>query len=525
MPMNDDKNRLPALFVVLAVAMALRIAFMTRCFFDPEELIEFSVTRISSFGDFFQAAIQLDKGFIDLFFLRALSNISSNELFLRSGELVLNLIFLLIAWRVLVEITESAEAAMIGIIIIALSPLHTYYSCILRYQNLSYIFTALSILYFWRLMFRPYRALNVVMYGAMTALCCMSHYYGFFFVAAQFITFAALKAKQVRDWPKMALAAVMAGVFFLPWLPIFLKQLARRGSGISPAAFNISNRFGASLLNIPDVFFQFVTGEYYNLHGDRLIEKFILYTCFISLLACLGLFLSVLFRRQMSRGMRFSTILLSSVILIGYFSKNITDVAFHTKYLIPYSILFYAILAMLIASIKNKSGQLAAAALLMLPLGVSQVYMQVVASDADNIRNTARLVANSYEPDDVVITPGVKCGKLFSYYMNTDKNIDLRIWNYADKSRVLLEQYYDISGIALNSREDLRELMRGHKRAWVFYCLMGPRGSMDVFNRLYDPEGILPDWFGSNMTPSGNIIFKTSPRENYFLGRVFLFVR
>lgn len=521
--MEKNSHIKPALAVTLTVAVALRILFMARCFIDPEELMDLSVVAVPSFADFFEAAVRLDRAFLDILILRFVHSISDSEIFMRSFQLGLSLVFMLVAWRAVREITKNRETALLVMIVIALSPLHTYFACILRYHNLTYIFTTLSILYLWRLAYEPFRWSNAVLYGAVSALSCMSHYYGFFFIAAQCATFAVLKIRDIREWPRMAAGAVFAAIFFLPWLPVFLQQLGHRSVDVAPATINIKERFGAALLNIVDVFFQFITGTFYELHGDLPIEKIILITCGLALSVCMGLLLTMAAGRRLGRPVLFCGVQLGFVVLISYFAKNLTDAAFHTKYLIPYAILFYMVIAMSIIQVRLRAARFAAAGLLIAVFLLGQSYMQAVAGDSNTIKNVAKAAAGVGDNSSVVFVNGVKCAMLYSYYTGAEAGRDYRVWNSADNSSVPMGEYYDIEEVSIKSRRELARVMKNNQKAWLFYCIRGPKYNMDVFNRLYDPENTLGGWFEENAILKESVDFKTSPRKKYFLGRALLY--
>ncbi len=114
---------------------------------------------------------------------------------------------------------DRSRAGVIAAWLIALSPLHAYYSEEIR----MYAMLVLLGLGFYYAVFEVLRRTGKVLPAvAFGVALSYTHYYGLVFVGAVLIV-ALLGMRE--HWRRSLLCGVAVGVAFLPWLPVFLTQL------------------------------------------------------------------------------------------------------------------------------------------------------------------------------------------------------------------------------------------------------------------------------------------------------------
>ena len=115
---------------------------------------------------------------------------------------------------------DRARTGLLAAWLIALSPLHAYYSEEIR----MYAMLVLLGLGFYAAVFEVLRRTGRVLPAAVAGICLVyTHYYGLVFVGA--VLLVALLGMRER-WRKLVLCGGAVAVALLPWLPVFLRQLA-----------------------------------------------------------------------------------------------------------------------------------------------------------------------------------------------------------------------------------------------------------------------------------------------------------
>jgi len=153
--------------------------------------------------------------------------------FAGKSELLIRLPFILLAtasipalYFLIKETTQVKNqlAQRVGLILLAISPFHIYYSQELRMYSLSTLLTVLSWLYLIRYQKRS-GGRNIFLFGLFGVLNLYTFYGAFFNLVAQAIYIVCRKNKVL-----ILLSALAVTVFmFLPWIPILREQLAAGG--------------------------------------------------------------------------------------------------------------------------------------------------------------------------------------------------------------------------------------------------------------------------------------------------------
>ncbi|OGD63313.1 hypothetical protein A2160_02365 [Candidatus Beckwithbacteria bacterium RBG_13_42_9] len=141
---------------------------------------------------------------------------------------------------------------------LALAPLHLYYSQESRPYILASVLATWSMLEFWRLLKEEKGA--VWRYVLATALMIYSHYLTWLLLLLQAVFLIAVNGKKIKILQKVMISWLAVFVCFLPWLPIFLKQL-RIGSEVAKTLPVWRTLGEISLKNIALVPVKFIIGR------------------------------------------------------------------------------------------------------------------------------------------------------------------------------------------------------------------------------------------------------------------------
>ncbi len=175
--------------------------------------------------------------------------LGSNEWFLRLPSIVFSLGTVYLGYLLGKKLFEEKIGLLSGLFL-AIGPFHIYYSQEARMYSLFTFLVAASMYFLWNKNWLRYLAVTVAMF--------YTHYASFAVIFAQFLWFVVWQRKSLKPWLVSFLASIL---FFLPWLPQFLKQLNSGGNLIEilPAWKNLAAL--SPLKSIPLLFFKFSLGN------------------------------------------------------------------------------------------------------------------------------------------------------------------------------------------------------------------------------------------------------------------------
>lgn len=155
--------------------------------------------------------------------------LGKSECWLRSSSVILGVLAVYFLYLLVKKLT-SKKIAIFSSLLLATSPFHIYYSQELRPYSLACLLGIVSMYLFLKLLekkswFMPFVLINIL--GVYTL------YFFPFVLVAQLFILLFLRKERLLDWLKNVLIAVL---FFLPWVPLFLSQLqtGREWARISP---------------------------------------------------------------------------------------------------------------------------------------------------------------------------------------------------------------------------------------------------------------------------------------------------
>jgi len=117
------------------------------------------------------------------------------------------------------------RAGLWAALLVAVNPLHLYYSNEVRYPALLTLLLTLQVWFFGE-MARRERWLWGVLWSLATAAALWVQYFTGFFIVAQLGYLIVFRRSSRRLWWRFAVCLTAVGLAFLPWMPEFLRQLA-----------------------------------------------------------------------------------------------------------------------------------------------------------------------------------------------------------------------------------------------------------------------------------------------------------
>lgn len=208
------------LFLVFAAAAILRIYNL-----DAESLWYDEVASVN------QATVELSALFsrfhlspLYFFILRCWIRIfGTSEFSLRLPSVIAGVISVFLTYRIGDELF-GRRTGLISSFILAISPLHIFYSQEARHYGFSVFFTLLSVVYFLKLLKNGYGKITYICYVAATAALLYTHIFGVFIAAIQNFYFFSQHSTGKKQWTTAQL--IIFAIFLLWLIPyiIFLRE-------------------------------------------------------------------------------------------------------------------------------------------------------------------------------------------------------------------------------------------------------------------------------------------------------------
>jgi len=507
------KKKINLLCIFIPITGIYRIFLAKAAFYDPEEMYWISASQAKTFSEFLKTAKTGMAGFLDMFLLRAISLLNTNEMFIRICEVCLSLIALFIIYKVTLKITKDEDISCLTVVLTALSPLTNYYSIIVRYHNLEIIMFALSISYFFDIYEGKARKYSYVLYGLFTSLSIMTHYYAFYLIAAQMFLMVFRRIDFLSYLKRAFVMGLSIILFFLPWIQILIYQLMNR-PGMRLMKFDIiTNRMAPmKLVDLIDTGFGMLLGDYFKYHENTYIARMMFFSSMCIFLIMVGLFcFRLVMERRNNSSLKMTIYLLMISILLSYFIQDIIGMAATVKYLLPFVFMVFLIFSILIYSLNNNRLRKTFTAILMIFLISNDIYMLKIFNEKPNIKDTFEKITSSASRNDVFAISNIvstNCGTLFEKYKSYKKVNSYQINNLRD-----------LEGIKKRILKDNENVGSGKK--YLIICNAGNDiSSYFKSENIGSDEAILKGYFASSFDNEKIMEYKISPRAGYYKGIV-----
>lgn len=344
------------------------------------------------------------------------------------------------------------QTGVVAAILLAVSPLHVWYSQETRMYALVALWTMAGSFWLWRAL-RRRRAPYWIAYAACMALGLYTHYHALFvllFQACFMVIWWLLSSREkrlARDW---LLAEVGIALLFLPWVPVLLEQIARGGgSWIAKGIFFFYDR---AILDMLILFSVGSVRQWYPIWVRRSAYVLFAGSLVLATMAALRKWRQQP-RSQGSMAYLFTgmylVVSLGAVWLVSQFKPM-----YARRYLLPFLPPYLLLIA---AGSREIPWRVWRTALL---FGLAAVCLTGVALAAyypqkDDWRTIARYVLREAQPTDVVVLSPPWNYKPFDYYAHGQLTLYRRL-------PVPVPEEEDCTSL-------LGEAMEGHGRLWLIW--------------------------------------------------------
>jgi len=306
---------------------------------------------------------------------------------------------------------------------------------------------------------------NLMLFVVFYFVGAATHYYPIVLLPALFSGSLAAGISGKFSLKRSVIACVLSGMSLILLFPVFVSQYTRHVG--SPAGLSALTGyiFSRSLLNIPDAFLQLSLGSHYQIHAHFTLARILLICALIVYTGAIAAFAFDIKRWLTDGKHAFLLITTVSVIALPFLTVPFAGALYVAKYLVPFTPLFFLLLASLLCSIKTPLLKYALFALLLFVFSSSTILYYRVLGPRPDFRDAVHFIAKNTGPQDtVVITPGYYFFIFDAYGPVRAKLLSVPQGNFVkDKSRSK-----DV--ITPESMETFaRENLAGVNRVWVFY--------------------------------------------------------
>jgi len=463
------------IILITLLALALRICMLKYESFWIDE----AMTGLRSRWDFeylLDEIVSGDQMPFYFFMTWSISKYLGNSVLVLRG---LSVIFGLISMIPIYLIARrfGKEAALISILLFAVSPTMLYYSQEARMYMFMVFLSAFSIHFFLNIVDqeREKRTVSLIMLLFINILLVYTHYFGILFVFLELISMVGLllfhniRSKRTiglstiskRIWP-----LVLSGLSFLPW---FIYQ--QREQSLSEKTTGGSLGLGLDL--IPETF-RFLGGQYTAIYrNDTSIAVVVGYIFLFLFIISLIIFLMRRYREQ--EGLNFlvlSAILLVISPLAAYAVSHWFTPMYNHRYFIFLAAPFFIILGAALSSLRvwlagyNEALKvpIIAAVTVLVLVSLTVDADQLIRRDKADWKGGIDFVLENQRPSDVVIP-------------------------FPDHEQMLIYYYTDELDIRLlGAIDDQEEFLRDNPRVWVLFYETEPIDEQPLIRELNDRD-------------------------------------
>ncbi len=529
-----------AVISVIVVGLIMRLLFAYHAFYDPEELHRIRIANAETFSGFlFESKMDLTP-FLDIFLLRLFCSIFDSEFALRTCQIAISAVYLFVLYKVSWRMLNNRAGGTFVAAMAALSPLHVFYSGIVRYHNLNALFVLLSIYYFHKLIEDVDGHKSSLAYGISTAAAMMTQYYTIYLIGAQLAYLVLFRSKRLpRLWLKLLIAFTAAFVFFLPFLRVFLFQIRKADSKALDILVLAKGFLSKDFFNLIDSVFGFILGDFYLIHGDGVVNRMLLFSSFFLFAAMFAIFIRMILKRKLQRELLFPAVILGIVLTLSYGLRDVSTAAISAKYFLPFVFLLYMIFAGLLLSFNNKAIKIIFTATVFAILILAQANMISALMEKPTVATAAESICEDIDEKGGVVVfssevtgiPGVGIDysyetpmEYFAEYAPCEAEVALiDDGRYKGRTRLRKGKLSVIRIIPPGDDAAVRALFEEKERIWMFFYNQGRDPERYLKNEMPPTEAYRA--LSALTGPSESIVFKVSPRRDYFLGGAYLFVK
>lgn len=472
------------LYMAVAIGVILRLYKLgDQSLWGDEALTVLYYTAGNSIGEAWNR-IWASGGHPPFYFLTVFHwfKLGDSEFMLRLPSVLFGMASVPVVYALVNRLYESRTSA-VAAWIVALSPIHIWYSQEARMYSLQILLALLSTLFLMRA-WRDRRLSDYALFAVCSVLGLFTHMATALFLAGQAVF---LLLTHMRDRRLLALwvgVFVLIGVAFAPWIAAFIADNTADGGSLA-----VGYERQASMFDSPYAFYTFVAGyslgpSTAELHEIRALDTVTRH--WVEILAAALIFgaLTLLGLRRAWRSDRGSLALVGSLLVvptvIATAGSHLPGFPLNPRYILPAVIPYWIVLALGIRACwgRRMLMSIPAAALLITGYSLHNHYLNTLYAKQD-MRSATNLVEREADRGDVIVISSVELGGPFIYYF--------------DRTDVPYHGYPPRGGFVERSRleSDMRELVDGRSRVWL------------VLGRTWssDPNGMIRTHFQHAATP------------------------
>ncbi len=368
-------------------------------------------------------------------------------------------VFFIYRW---VRMIATGTVALTAAWILALNPLHIYYSQELRFYSLLILFVTLSMIAFRGFLERPGRRSGIIL-GITLGLACLSHFMALF-LCAGLLVFILVTGKVKGDHLRYGLvAALITFAMVSPWIYreiYFLRQIEVVDISALPDESKLRGELTISRWSYPYILYAFSTGFSFGPDLRSLREA-------SSVMALLGRYgfhliaVSLVFGLLALRGIIMSArkgvfLLFLSILTVTIGAATLAAMlnikVFNIRYLMSAFPVFIALLAFGVPEKKVFRIAVMAAITIIMALSAWNYHFDPLYA-RDDMRSGAKVIVSAEQPGDLILVPGFE--PVFAHY-------------YTGTNRVV--GYIPVERGAEDTSRKIAEYVESNQRIWYIQC-------------------------------------------------------
>lgn len=484
-PVQKNGQNLSILYAAILVATVLRLYRLDwQSVWGDEALTVLHYTAGSSMGEAWQR-IWTSGGHPPLYFLTVFHwfKLGQSEFMLRFPSLVFGVASVPLMYA-LVNRLYGHQLAGISAFVIALSPIHIWYSQEARMYALQILLLLASTFFLLRAAREP-RPRHYVLFASFSVMALYTHMASALFIAGQALFILLTQVRSRRALAVWIGYFLVIGIAFVPWLTAFVADNAADGGSI---AVGYASR-QSSILDAVYAFYTFSVGysfgpsveELHELDARRVLSTYwpsiVISALTFGILALLGL-------RRAVKSSRTAFVLIFTLLgvpaLLAVAGSMLPGFPLNPRYILPAVIPYWILLALGLQSCLHRQIR-SIAAMVVLITGISLCghyvsprYMK------QDMRSAVGVVNRQAHEGDVVIISSIELGGPFLYYW---KRHNVPYFGYPPTPGVVDRARLD---------RDLEDVAARKNRVWL------------ILGRMWssDPDGLIVRHFDRLSSPA-----------------------
>lgn len=462
------------LIIILLIAAVLRIFHLAGFSFCIDEGMAFYTISQPTLAKMLDV-IRVNKDLPPLHFIlmRYWLKLGSSEFMLRLFSVIFGVLSICAIYK-LAKTLFDEKVALLSAFLLAISPLHIYYSQMIKNYTLS-VFLAFLTIYFFLKLLSENNLVSWLGYLIAIILSVYTHYFAFLLIlsATIFLFFYYDQYKHLLKKWLLSLGIVFLSYLF--WLPVLFSSLE------STSSFDATKPMLLRLIELPKVFYTFSVGfssfdttSFVSVGRDIISHLWLVIPVVFIFSLLIGLALTN-FKKSPKELALLLIFLFIPIVLMFVINFALNSRLFMPRYFLMFSGPYYILTAVGITKLKKNSYRILSILFIVLLCGYSlyNYYFLKQYQRSGQWREAAEHIRLFNKRNDLILMPLPQfVGDPFDYYKTGLEKITL---------------YKLVNPLEANDNlfnEVMTEIIDGHKRVW--FCRLSPE--------LWDPDDRTMNW-------------------------------